>query len=108
MPIEKSMNTMELWKLLRSRPVFILRLFVRLALCFIAAFLTFTLLAWYVPENIIWNPPIRMVKHIINAFYPSVIIDGETAYDVIMGDSFAFYGGIAFLCYFYLSYKMYK
>lgn len=102
------MCTMGFWKLVRSSLVFILRLFIILALCFIAALLTFTLLAWIVPENIIWNPPIRMVKHIINAFYPAVIIDGETAYDVEIGDSLVFYGVIAFLCYLILSYKMYK
>lgn len=41
--------------------------------------------------------PIHIMKIMMNNFYPEIIVDGETAYDVLMFDSFIFYGTIIFL-----------
>ena len=34
--------------------------------------------------------PIHIMKTIISNFYPEIIIDGETAYNVLMYDNFIF------------------
>ena len=102
----ESMCTMGFWKLLQSRLVFILKLTLRLALCFFAALLTTIVLPLIFSEDIIWDVPIHIAKYVVRAFFPSVVIDGEIAYDVLTTDYIVFYGGIAFLCYLYLSYKM--
>ena len=44
----------------------------------------------------------------MNNFYPEIIIDGEIAYDVLMYDSFIFYGTIIFLITFLCIYKFIK
>ena len=85
-----------------------LKLLIRLTLCLFASFLTYTVLVRTVAEGILWETPIRIAEWIVHVVYPDMVIDGETAYDVRMSDSFIFYGGIIFLCYLYLSYKVSK
>lgn len=109
MPKEESMYTMGFWKLLQNSSIFILRLFIRLTLCFFAALLTTLVLARTFPDDIVWEwVPVRIGTYIIRVFFPSIVIDGETAYDVRFLDYLVFYGGSAFLCYLFLSYKIQK
>ena len=98
---------MGFWKLLLSRFIFIMRLFIRLMLCFFAALLTTVVLVRTFPD-ITLEPPVCIVTYIIRVFFPSVVIDGETADDVWFADYLVFYCGIAFLCYLFLSYKIQK
>ena len=96
-------------ELLQNSFIFILRLFVRLALCFFAALLTTVVLARTFPDDIVWEwVPVRIGTYIIRVFSPSIVIDGELAYDVRLLDYIVFYGGSAFLCYLFLSYKIQK
>ena len=103
------MYTMGFWKSLQNSFMFILRSFVRLAVCFFAALLTTVVLARTFPDDIVWEwVPVRIGTYIIRVFSPSIVIDGELAYDVRLLDYLVFYGGSAFLCYLFLSYKIQK
>ena len=103
------MYTMGFWKLLQNSFIFILRLFIRLTLCFFAALLTTLVLARTFPDDIVWEwVPVRIATYMIRVFSPSIVIDGELAYDVRLLDYIVFYGGSAFLCYLFLSYKIQK
>ena len=106
MPKEESMYTMGFWKLLQNSFIFILRLFVRLALCFFAALLTTLVLARIIPGT--WKVPVRIVEYIVRVYFPSIVMNIEIATDIEVTDFIVFYGGIAFLCYLFLSYKIQK
>ena len=41
--------------------------------------------------------PVRLVTWLVRTYSPDTVIDGETAYDVRLGDSTVFYGFIFFL-----------
>ena len=106
MPKEESMYTMGFWKLLQNSFIFILRLFIRLTLCFFAALITTIVLARIIPST--WKVPVRIVEYIVRVYFPSIVMNIEIATDIEVTDFIVFYGGIAFLCYLFLSYKMQK
>lgn len=99
---------MAYWKFMRSKIKFLLKLFARVTLCFVGAFLTYTVAVRAVSEYILWNVPVRIVTFIVHILSPSTIINGELAYDVYMGDSFVFYGLLIFISYFFLLYRFHK
>ena len=100
------MYTMGFWKLLQNSFIFILRLFIRLTLCFFAALITTIVLARIIPST--WKVPVRIVEYIVRVYFPSIVMNIEIATDIEVTDFIVFYGGIAFLCYLFLSYKMQK
>ena len=106
MPKEESMYTMGFWKLLQNSFIFILRLFIRLTLCFFAALITTIVLARIIPST--WKVPVRIVEYIVRVYFPSIVMNIEIATDIEVTDFIVFYGGIAFLCYLFLSYKIQK
>ena len=100
------MYTMGFWKLLQNSFIFILRLFIRLTLCFFAALITTIVLARIIPST--WKVPVRIVEYIVRVYFPSIVMNIEIATDIEVTDFIVFYGGIAFLCYLFLSYKIQK
>lgn len=52
--------------------------------------------------------PVRLVTWLVRICSPETIIDGETAYDVRMGDSMVFYGIFVFALAWYISGKLRK
>ena len=100
------MCTMRFWKLLQSSFIFILKLFVRLTLCFFAAFLTSLVLARTIPGTVEVSD--RIAEYIERVYFPSMVTNIETATDIEVTAYLVFYGGSAFLCYLFLSYKLQK
>lgn len=100
------MCTMGFWKLLQSSFIFILKLFVRLTLCFFAALLTTVVLARTIPGTVEVSD--RIAEYIERVYFPSMVTNIETATDIDAIAYLVFYGGIAFLCYLFLSYKLQK
>ena len=45
--------------------------------------------------------PVRLVTWLVRTCSPDTVIDGETAYDVRLGDSTVFYGFIFFLIFWF-------
>lgn len=50
--------------------------------------------------------PVHVAKNFIKHIYPEIIIDGETAYDVLMLDSLIFYGSLFFIILFIFIYRL--
>ena len=52
--------------------------------------------------------PVRLVTWLVRTCSPETIIDGETAYDVRLGDSMVFYGVLFFVLFWYVSARLSK
>ena len=85
---------MEFWKLkkIKTKVIFC---FIS---CSIMTVLIFTLACKLIGADVMeFYVPMHIMKIVISNFYPEIIIDGEMAYNVLMYDSFIFYGSIIFL-----------
>ena len=74
---------------------YLLRLVFRAAGCLVAA-LCATLVLSRTLGALFDAVPLRLVTWLVRTCSPETIIDGETAYDVRMGDSMVFYGVLHF------------
>ena len=52
--------------------------------------------------------PVRLFTWLVRTCSPETIIDGETAYDVRLGDSMVFYGVLFFALFWYVSTRLSK
>ena len=76
---------------------FCLRLGFRVVVCLAAAWCATVALCRLLGERLFTDTPIRVVTWLVRTCSPDTVIDGETAYDVRLGDSIVFYGFIFFL-----------
>ena len=75
---------------------FCLRLGFRVVVCLVAA-LCATMVLSRTLGALVDEVPLRLVTWLVRTCSPDTVIDGETAYDVRLGDSTVFYGFIFFL-----------
>ena len=75
---------------------YFLRLFFRATGCLLAAFCA-TMVLSRTLGALFDAVPVRLVTWLVRTCSPDTVIDGETAYDVRLGDSIVFYGFIFFL-----------
>ena len=75
---------------------FCLRLGFRVVVCLVAA-LCATMELSQTLGALFDAVPVRLVTWLVRTCSPDTVIDGETAYDVRLGDSIVFYGFIFFL-----------
>ena len=101
--MEQNIYIMEFLKLKKSKS----KIIFCLISCSIMTVLIFTLACKLIGADVMeLHVPIHIMKTIISNFYPEIIIDGETAYNVLMYDNFIFYGSIIFLISFLFLYKI--
>lgn len=81
---------------------FALCLALRVAGCLVAA-LCATLLLGRTLGVLFDAVPLRLVTWLVRTCSPETVIDGETAYDVRLGDSIVFYGALFFVLFWYIS-----
>lgn len=86
---------------------FCLRLALRVAECLVAA-LCATLVLSRTLGALFDAVPLRLVTWLVRTCSPEIIIDGETAYDVRMGDGMVFYGVLLFALFWYVSTRLRK
>lgn len=86
---------------------FCLRLALRVAGCLVAA-LCATLVLCRMLGWLFDAVPVRLVTWLVRTCSPETIIDGETAYDVRLGDSMVFYGVLFFVLFWYVSARLSK
>ena len=85
--MEQNIYIMEFWKLKKSKS----KIIFCLISCSIMTVLIFTLACKLIGADVMeLHVPIHIMKTIISNFYPEIIIDGETAYNVLMYDNFIF------------------
>ena len=83
--MEQNIYIMEFWKLKKSKS----KIIFCLISCSIMTVLIFTLACKLIGADVMeLHVPIHIMKTIISNFYPEIIIDGETAYNVLMYDNF--------------------
>ena len=81
---------------------FCLRLAFRVVGCLIAALCASLLLGRTL--GVLFDAvPVRLVFWLVRTYSPETVIDGETAYDVRLGDSIVFYGALFFVLFWYIS-----
>lgn len=86
---------------------YLLRLVFRAAGCLVAA-LCATIVLSRTFGGLFDAVPLRLVTWLVRTCSPETIIDGETAYDVRMGDSMVFYGVLLFALFWYVSTRLRK
>ena len=86
---------------------YFLRLFFRAAGCLLAAFCA-TIVLSRTLGALVDEVPLRLVTWLVRTCSPETIIDGETAYDVRMGDSMVFYGVLFFALFWFVSTRLKK
>ena len=74
-----------------------MRLMLRCGVCVVVAWGATIVLCRVMGEELFTSTPVRVVTGLVKSFSPDTVIDGETAYDVHLGDGIVFYGFISFL-----------
>ena len=80
---------------------FCLRFGFRVVVCLVAA-LCATVVLSRTLGALFDAVPVRLVTWLVRTCSPDTVIDGETAYDVRLGDSTVFYGFIFFLIFWFV------
>ena len=80
----------------------ITRLVFRVVGCLVAA-LCATMIIGRTLGGLFDTVPVRMVTWLVRTCSPETVIDGETAYDVRLGDSIVFYGTLYFVFFWFLA-----
>lgn len=100
--MEQNIYIMEFWKLKKNRK----RIVFCIVFCSIITFPIFILACKIIGADVMDDcVPVHIMRIIMNNFYPEIIIDGEISYNILMYDSFIFYGTIIFLITFLCIYK---
>ena len=84
---------------------YFLRLFFRAAGCLLAAFCA-TIVLSRTLGGLFDAVPVRLVTWLVRTCSPETVIDGETAYDVRLGDSMVFYGTLFYVLFWFVSARL--
>ena len=79
-----------------------MRLMLRCGVCLVAAWGATIVLCRAMGEELFANTPVRIVTWLVLSCSPDTVIDGETAYDVHLGDGIVFYGLICFVIWWFV------